>query len=66
MVYTDVSGSSIKGPYQEMKKDKEKHTSSSEQQQQHQQQQASKKNDKYGSWGTIFKNKDNFVDMHIS
>lgn len=63
MVYTNISGSTIKGPYQEIKKDKEKQTSSAEQQQQ--QQQASKKNDKYGSWGPIFKNKDNFVDMHI-
>ncbi|KAM0730663.1 hypothetical protein ACS0PU_003262 [Formica fusca] len=64
MVDTDISGSAIKGPYHEIKKDKEEHTSSREQQQQYQQQ-ASRKNDKYGSWGSIFKNKDNFVDMHI-
>jgi len=64
MVYTDINGSAIKGPYQEIKKDKEERSSSREQQQ-YQQQQASKKNDKYGSWGSIFKNKDNFVDMHI-
>lgn len=49
-----------------LRKDKEKHMSSRQQQQQQQyrQQQSSRKDDKYGSWGPIFKNKDNFVDMH--
>ncbi|XP_024892248.1 probable serine/threonine-protein kinase dyrk1 [Temnothorax curvispinosus] len=69
MVYTNISGTTIKGPYQEIKKDKEKHVSPRQQQQQQQQQQyrqqqSSRKDDKYGSWGPIFKNKENFVDMH--
>lgn len=64
MVYTNVSGTTIKGPYQEIKKDKERHMSPRQQQQQQQQQQSSRKDDKYGSWGPIFKNKENFVNMH--
>jgi len=77
MVYTNISGSAIKGPYQEIKKDKERHMSPRRQQQQQQQQQqrqqqqqqyhqqqSSRKDDKYGSWGPIFKNKENFIDMH--
>lgn len=66
MVYTNISGTMIKGPYQEIKKDKEKHASPSQQQQQQQpyRQQQSRKDDKYGSWGPIFKNKENFVNMH--
>ncbi|KAH0953875.1 hypothetical protein HN011_000567 [Eciton burchellii] len=64
MVYTNIDGSMIKGPYQEIKKDKEGHMSPRHQQNQ-QQQQPPRKNDKYGSWGPIFKNKENFIDMHI-
>ncbi|KYQ50451.1 hypothetical protein ALC60_10464 [Trachymyrmex zeteki] len=71
MVYANISGTTIKGPYPEINKDKEKHgnTSSSQHQQrnsqqQSSQQQSSSKNDKYGSWGPIFKNKENFVNMH--
>lgn len=51
-----------------LRKDKEKHISPrqpQQQQQQHRQQQSSRKDDKYGSWGPIFKNKENFIDMHI-
>ncbi|EZA59231.1 hypothetical protein X777_15874, partial [Ooceraea biroi] len=63
MVYTNVDGSMIKGPFQDIKKDKGDHMSPSPQQ--YQQQQSPRKNDKYGSWGPIFKNKENFIDMHI-
>lgn len=28
-------------------------------------QQSQNKNDKYGSWGPVYKNKQNFIDMHI-
>lgn len=51
-----------------LRKDKERHVSPRQQQQQQQQyrqQQSSRKDDKYGSWGPIFKNKENFIDMHI-
>jgi len=37
--------------------------SSSQQQQQNRQQQSSK-DDKYGTWGPTFKNKENFINMH--
>lgn len=67
MVYTNISGTTIKGPYQEIKKKKETHISlrqQQQQQQQYRQQESSRKDEKYGSWGPIFKNKENFVDMH--
>ncbi|KYN00234.1 hypothetical protein ALC62_09029 [Cyphomyrmex costatus] len=66
MVYANISGTTIKGPYPEINKDKEKHgnMSSNHQQQQNHQQQSLSKNDKNGSWGPVFKNKENFIDMH--
>ncbi|KYN09590.1 hypothetical protein ALC57_18282 [Trachymyrmex cornetzi] len=66
MVYANISGTTIKGPYPEINKNKEKHRnmSSSQQQQQNRQQQSSSKDDKYGTWGPTFKNKENFIDMH--
>lgn len=29
------------------------------------QQQSTNKSEKYGSWGPVYKNKQNFIDMHI-
>ncbi|CAD1474566.1 unnamed protein product, partial [Heterotrigona itama] len=42
---------------------KDKSTSSGYQQQS--QRQPTNKSDKYGSWGPVYKNKQNFIDMHI-
>lgn len=58
MVHSKVSGAMIKAPYEEIKKIKDEHSSSS-------QQIRAIKNEKYGSWGPIYKNKQNFIDMHI-
>ncbi|OAD52077.1 hypothetical protein WN48_03032, partial [Eufriesea mexicana] len=57
----------IKGPYEDTRKNKNGPTSFGHQQQSQQQtqQQAPNKNDKYGSWGPVYKNKQNFIDMHI-
>lgn len=66
MVYTNIDGSLIKGPYQEIKKGKDGHISSvSGQRTQYQHDSYGKSDKKYGAWGPIYKNKDNFVDMHI-
>lgn len=61
MVHTNINDITIKGPYENVKKDKS--TSSGYQQQS--QRQPTNKNDKYGSWGPVYKNKQNFIDMHI-
>lgn len=58
MVHTDIL---IKGPYEDTRKNK--NASSAHQQQRPQQ--SENKNDKYGSWGPVYKNKQNFIDMHI-
>ncbi|CAL7938570.1 unnamed protein product [Xylocopa violacea] len=64
MVHANINDITIKEPYGSVKKDKNGHASS-EHRQQSQQQQSANKNDKYGSWGPIYKNKQNFVDMHV-
>lgn len=48
--------------FAENRKDKSGRTSQTYQQAQ---QQSPPKNDKYGSWGPVYKNKQNFIDMHI-
>ena len=62
MVYANINDITIKGPFEGVKKDK---NASSGHQQQQSQQQSANKNDKYGSWGPVYKNKQNFIDMHI-
>ncbi|EFN86923.1 hypothetical protein EAI_15794 [Harpegnathos saltator] len=66
MVYTNVSEAMIKEPYQDIKKDKEQPQQESRNRQlRHYQQHQPRKDDKYGAWGPIFKNKENFINMHI-
>lgn len=64
MVATSVSEGNYNASQQDLKKTKYERPSPGQQQQQ-QQPQAAGKNDKYGSWGPIFKNKQHFVDMHF-
>ncbi|KAL2748557.1 putative serine/threonine-protein kinase dyrk1 [Vespula maculifrons] len=60
MVYTNIDGS-LMGPYQEIKKGNDKHKlDGSKKQTQHQQNIYTKNDKKYGAWGPIYKNKDNF------
>lgn len=63
MVYTTVDTTFITAPYSDVKKDKYKYASSQPQRQQQQCQ--PKKDEKYGAWGPIYKNKEHFVNMHI-
>lgn len=60
MVHKDYN-TALKGPYQEIKKDKpiSKMPSTSSAYKN------SGKNDKNNPWGPVFKNKQNFIDMHI-
>ncbi|KAK2585870.1 hypothetical protein KPH14_010463 [Odynerus spinipes] len=52
MVFTNIDGSAIKGPYQEIKKGKDTHMSSGSGQRTQYQHNSSEKNDKkYGAWG---------------
>lgn len=51
----------VKGPYQDVKKDK----SSTTQRPQQQTQSSQAKDVKNGAWGPIYKNKQNFINMHI-
>jgi len=60
MVSTNLDGT-VKGPYQDVKKDK----SSTVERPRQQQQRSQVKNDKNGAWGSVYKNKRNFIDMHI-
>lgn len=64
MVFTNLDDSEITGPYQQIKKDKMTPTSN-EFQKQTQHQQSNKNDQKYGVWGPVYKNKENFVNMHI-
>ncbi|CAK9795135.1 hypothetical protein ANTPLA_LOCUS251 [Anthophora plagiata] len=63
MGHTNIHNSAIKGPYEGVRKEKNGNASSGYQQQS--QQQSTNKKDKYGSWGPVYKNKQNFIDMHI-
>lgn len=66
MVYTNIDGSKIMGPYHEIKKDNDKRTMNASKKQTQNQQDIYMKNDKkYGAWGPVYKNKENFVNMHI-
>lgn len=66
MVYSNVSGAMIKEPHQDVEKDKEvSRQESRNRQSRYYQQHQPRKDDKYGAWGTIFKNKENFINMHI-
>lgn len=66
MVYTNINGSAIKGPYQEIKKGKDEYTSSgSGMRTPYQPNFNGKSDNKYGAWGSVYKNKENFVNMHI-
>ncbi|XP_017792916.1 PREDICTED: myb-like protein M [Habropoda laboriosa] len=71
MGHTKIQNSAIRGPHENFSKDKNGNASSGyqqqsqQQQQQQQQQQSTNKKDKYGSWGPVYKNKQNFIDMHI-
>lgn len=51
----------VKGPYQDVKKDK----SSTVQRPQQTVQNSPAKNVKNNAWGSVYKNKQNFIDMHI-
>lgn len=64
MVHSNINDTMIKDPYQEIKKGKEVRASPGRQSYQQQHPQSTPKNDKYGSWGPIYKNKQNFIDMH--
>lgn len=62
MVHTNIHNTTTKGPYLDVRKTKNGPVSSGDQQSQGG---STKKNDKYGAWGPIYKNKQHFVDMHI-
>lgn len=62
MGHTDIKRSTVKSPYQEIKKDKR---TSSDRQLPINQSKLSGKNDKNNSWGSVYKNKQNFIDMHL-
>lgn len=47
------------------RKNKQERVSTGNQPRQYSQQQQSRKNGEYGVWTPIFKNKKNFIDMHI-
>ncbi|KZC13086.1 hypothetical protein WN55_05491 [Dufourea novaeangliae] len=60
MVYTNITRSSIKGSHPDVRKNKSVLASS-----EYQQQQEQPNKNKYGSWGPVYKSKQNFIDMHL-
>lgn len=63
MVHGRYADSQIKGPFKEIKKEKTASPSGSHQRPQSTQQQ--NKDNKYGAWGPVYKDKQNFINMHI-
>ena len=59
MVYTNIDDTMNKRSHDGVRKERNGQTTTGFQQQ------STNKSGKYGSWGSVYKNKQNFIDMHI-